>query len=406
MTSVGVGALSENKPLRWSFLVTFSIVVCSIWAVVWTLARVEHARLVTELSRRVAGAPEEEAALALRQLTQLREPPVETIVVAATSPAREVALQAQESVLDLLRKWQHESATERGAAHVAARLERLANALEAERDNFASLDFPWVERATEKMLRLANAAPPDDLLCFAGNCESLLALSHDRSRQSRLEIVPVANAMLKSAPIALFAPPSRVALQSIAAAETPSVLDDADPPPAPPAISNDTVPMPRPFHQPAEESLKPTSSPTAKDAPVDDTARDPWVQWKSRELLERWLVENGPRQEEISRELRQRGFGSLRSDIVRLALVGSTTMRVQLVHDLPAIPGVGAKAWLMLLAEDADAEVRLTAVSVMATSSDVELLERAWNVALHDRDPRIAGLAERLRDRRTATRQR
>ena len=71
------------------------------------------------------------------------------------------------------------------------------------------------------------------------------------------------------------------------------------------------------------------------------------------------------------------------------------------MQDLLAMPGVGAKAWLMLLADDADAEVRLAAVTVMATSNDSQLLEKAWQVALHDQDPRIAGLAERLRDRRS-----
>ena len=145
------------------------------------------------------------------------------MVLAATSPAREVARQAQYSIGDLLRKWQHESATKSGAAHVAVRLERLAGALEGEQESFTSLDLPWLEQTTEKMLRLANVAPPDDAWGFAGNCESLLSLAQQRRLQPRLEVVPVANEMLKSAPLALFTPPSRVALQSIVAAETPTV---------------------------------------------------------------------------------------------------------------------------------------------------------------------------------------
>jgi hypothetical protein len=76
---------------------------------------------------------------------------------------------------------------------------------------------------------------------------------------------------------------------------------------------------------------------------------------------------------------------------------------VQLVDDLLGLPGNGAMAWLLLLSDDENAEVRLTVVSVMATSRDAELLERAWQVALHDRDPRIAGLADRLRDRRASS---
>ena len=72
-------------------------------------------------------------------------------------------------------------------------------------------------------------------------------------------------------------------------------------------------------------------------------------------------------------ELQRRGFGQVRSDIVRLAFSDDTKGRVQLVHDLFDMPGVGAKPWLMLLAEDKDAEVRLAAVTVMALSKDSQL---------------------------------
>lgn len=393
--------MSETKPLRWSFLVTFSVVLCAIWGVVWTLARVEHARLVSELSRRIATAPEDEATRALRQITQLRDPPIETIVLAATSPAREVSRQARDSIADLLRKWQHESQSDRGAARVAARLERLAVALAAEQAELSALDLPWLEATTEKMLRLATDAPPDDALTFTECCESLLLLVRGGRAERRAEIVPAANAILKSAPLGLFAPPSRVALQSIASTDAPEILDEDNPPPARPEFSTDAAPMPRPFHQPPAETLQEAAPmPAAETPPADDELTDSWAAMGSRKLLERWLVESDATQREIELELGRRGFGRLRSDVVRLALSSNDrAARVQLVHELSAIPGLGAKAWLMLLAEDPNAEVRLTAVSVMATSSDAELLERAWNVALHDVDPRVASLADRVRNR-------
>ncbi|MGD9632039.1 MAG: hypothetical protein AB7G28_15205 [Pirellulales bacterium] len=400
--------MSEAKPLRWSFLATFTVTLCAMWAVVWTLARVEHSRLVSELSRRIATAPEEEATLALRQMTQLREPPIETIVVAATSPAREVARQAQDSIADLLQKWQHESKSSRGAARVAARLERLSLALDAEQTELSALDLAWLERTTERMLRIANQAPPEDALRFSERCESLLLAARGRYPRTRPEIVPVANAMLQSAPVGLFAPPSRIALQSIVAADLPEVLDEDNPPPARPQFSTETAPMPRPFEQPAAETLKKAAPMPAAEPPSESEGpADSWAALDSRQLLERWLVESGPPQRAIEAELQRRGFGRLRSDVVRLALSSSDrAARVQLVQDLPAIPGLGAKAWLMLLAEDPDAEVRQAAVTIMATSHDAELLDRAWNVALHDRDPRVARLAEQLRARRSSTRQR
>jgi hypothetical protein len=44
-------------------------------------------------------------------------------------------------------------------------------------------------------------------------------------------------------------------------------------------------------------------------------------------------------------------------------------------------------------------------VTIMAASND-PLIEKAWQVAIRDRDPRIAGLAERLRERRGLGRRR
>ena len=63
-------------------------------------------------------------------------------------------------------------------------------------------------------------------------------------------------------------------------------------------------------------------------------------------------------------------------------------------------PGIDARPWLMLLADDVDADVRLLAVTIMATSDDAGLIEKAWHVSIRDRDRRIAGLASRLRERR------
>ena len=155
--------------------------------------------------------------------------------------------------------------------------------------------------------------------------------------------------------------------------------------------------LPRRFDRDGGTARK-VASPIPVDGPNTPVANstDPWATIDSHALLERWLAAKGTTKKQVERELKRRGFGVLRSDVVRLALSDDSAARTQLVHDLLALPGVGAKAWLMFLADDRDVEVRLAAVTVMATSKDSQLLEKAWQVALHDRDPRIAGLVERL----------
>jgi hypothetical protein len=80
--------------------------------------------------------------------------------------------------------------------------------------------------------------------------------------------------------------------------------------------------------------------------------------------------------------------------------------RLRLVDDVLTEQEIDARPWLTVLADDEDADVRLVAVTIMATSNDAELIEKAWQVAIRDRDPRIAGLAERLRERRSGARRR
>jgi hypothetical protein len=104
--------------------------------------------------------------------------------------------------------------------------------------------------------------------------------------------------------------------------------------------------------------------------------------------------------------LTYRGFGRLSGRLVEQLFSDDVEDRLRLVDDVLTAPGIDARPWLVLLADDDEADVRLLALTIMATSDDPTLLDKAWQVALHDRDPRIAGLAERLRERRDTAQRR
>jgi hypothetical protein len=123
-------------------------------------------------------------------------------------------------------------------------------------------------------------------------------------------------------------------------------------------------------------------------------------------LLRHWLTAEGHELTASSEELTQRGLGRLSKATVERLLSDQAQDRAQLVDEVLTTPGINARPWLLLLADDANANVRLAAVSVMATSSEPELLEKAWQTAIRDSDPRIAGLAGRLRERRSAIQRR
>jgi hypothetical protein len=145
-------------------------------------------------------------------------------------------------------------------------------------------------------------------------------------------------------------------------------------------------------------------APDPKSAASDGDG--PLASLETRSLLARWLAADAASALELEGELARRGFGRLSAELVSRFLSPDVQSRRSLVADLLAQPGVDARPWLILLASDEEAEVRLAAVSTMATSHDPQLIEEAWQVALHDRDPRIADLVPRLRARHASLQQR
>lgn len=126
-----------------------------------------------------------------------------------------------------------------------------------------------------------------------------------------------------------------------------------------------------------------------------------------RSLMERWLAAYDKGKEadrtKLEASLAARGFKLLPEKLVRAYVSADDTSRPRIIDRVFAEPKIDSRLWLALLAEDENAEVRLAAVTMMATSSDAGLVEKAWQVSIRDRDPRIADLASRIHERRDST---
>ena len=413
--------MSEAKPLGWSSLLVVPIVILAIWAVIYTLAVVQRTQLVEDLSGRIAHGKVKDAKAALRQMSRMSRPPLDVFITAAAAPSRQVAEQAQSSVSELIRKWKADLLADRNVRRVARQLEDLAAGLNEHRDNFSSLDYPWLAQTTEQIVRLANSTPLEMTPELAINCESLFALTAPRTRLATNEFRPAFATEIEAASDADFSPPTRFALQSILpeeAAEAQADEDARDSMPASPTIpTNSLLHWSRPAPYNASQLPSPrifewqeSSDGAVALTPIANTRQDVagslanhWQDVDTRLLLENWLAATRIRRADYAKELHRRGFGTLREDVVRLALSHDTDGRIQLVHDLIDMSGSSARAWLLFLAADNDAEVRLSALTIMATSSDPQLLDSAWQLALHDEDPRIARLATRIRDLRDSS---
>lgn len=99
-------------------------------------------------------------------------------------------------------------------------------------------------------------------------------------------------------------------------------------------------------------------------------------------------------------ELSRRGFTDVHFELGLRLSDPDPEARKQLVRLLPSLRSVDPEPWLLWLGRDRSAEVRLAAISLLATSTDPALLAKVERIARTDTDPRIRRQADRIARRR------
>jgi hypothetical protein len=102
-------------------------------------------------------------------------------------------------------------------------------------------------------------------------------------------------------------------------------------------------------------------------------------------------------------ELLQRGLTDFHLKFGRKLFDPDPAVRREVAQMLPGLPGLDVAPWLLYLCRDDDAEVRLTAVSLIVTTGNPALLERAEAIARGDEDPRIQNQGEQIAQSRRQT---
>jgi hypothetical protein len=113
------------------------------------------------------------------------------------------------------------------------------------------------------------------------------------------------------------------------------------------------------------------------------------------ELFLRWHRSDALVRASIDDELRHRGYKVRQMEIARHLTAPDPLERRRWAEALPGLTGFDAKPWLLRLSHDDEPEVRLTAVTLMATSSDPQMLRRVAEVARSDPDDRVQMQAAR-----------
>ena len=385
------------------YFLSLPLVVAIVFFMVARLAALQRADVVAELAEQVAHHDTPEATAALRQLAAMQRPPVDILVAAATSADAQISHEAQLLVSSVLRRWQHRIESDRGVAGVAHQLAELAEALDKHHAAFSVSDHSWLRKTTEKILRLANRIPPPHAPLLAPHCDAVLAAVDAREKS----LAALVNRDLAAAqPPAITKAAAPAELPSQQPTEPANSLRQISPRPESPfAISGNTTDRENPesdrgepmeltpqIHSPtlpeavnhSNESpawqhpgLKtspamPIGRPSLHDAnlpeqgaPAARYAAESGAQLSSRplegvtsrDLLRRWLDTDGEELLPVEAELTHRGFGRLSARLVAPLFSESAEERLRLVDDVLTEPGIDARPWLMLLSDDADADV-------------------------------------------------
>lgn len=433
---------------RWKrvcWMLTFPLAVAAIWLAFAALASHQRSQIVDQLTTQIIEGNRSGSLAAIRAIASAPRPLIEPIVRAAASPNRNLARGSQQAINDLIEQWQLQIESGRNKSAVEDGLDELAAALDANRDSFSATDGPWLTRIASTILRLANRTLPDTDLALTMHCESLLSVAgQTRSRTTSVVSTPdissatAAAATKHIASNALQRPTNKADQETdvtpITSSDATSSAENAFS--ASPQSAYETIASPAPASSdhstmaeitdkearwtwPAmidgktslnakEESglAKSNSSANASSeaaARFVETTRPTAESLKSvdsRALLQRWSTADKSVQTALELELTRRGLGKPNAEIVRMLLSDRVEDRVRLVQRIVGASGINTAAWLQLFTEDDDAEVRLAAITLMSTSNNPALKEQAFQASLHDRDPRVADLAGRLRDRR------
>ncbi|NOY42110.1 MAG: hypothetical protein GXP26_09770 [Planctomycetes bacterium] len=420
-----------------------ALVVCCL-VVTWSLwpkvVSWNQQQLASRLAAKIKAADEDNTRIPLRQLASLGTAALHPLVEASTSERSKVAEQARLIINEQFESWRLQAEANRHF-DLATPTTTLAEALADRIDKYGPRGKQWAESLALRLIVLAETIPANKAPAMLEDCSRILAaVPASGPRLRNLPTTPVQTSSasprlpaIPNMPLSAFAVPSETVLntptlkpnhleqQTPVYPADPSTVSivprtsDQLPPPNPsnwsPEWRNEITPLPsaKPLAtaplQPAVPPL-PTSTNQPKKAShlfldIPSPAEMDQQIKRLRQKTSQELVQLLPRDDlfkagPIRAVLRERGLTDAEMNLTKQFSSAQVGDRLQLVDDLSVLPAATARRWLRWLLKDKNAEVRLRALSAIATTADPGLYNIARDLAINDQDPRIAKLASRI----------
>jgi len=381
---------------------------CGVWYEIGDRQRVHVADALADRALASSGAS---LRASIAELEQLSAAGVEPLVGLAASQRIDVASAAQQTVSRMLTSWEI-AATERGdVTAFAAQASVLAAALDAHGDHFGAEGQRWVNQLAGRLAVHSDQFPTAESWAILACCDRvlsrpLLPLAKPRA-MATVEPPSVDSAATDAKPVATLAPVKPEPKPAPSAPRTVSARPLADlsfvEPPMPVASVRRLSEQANNLLRSREEDYQQAASaPTA--GPVIDVPSPQDVRINARamrELSDRALVtraDDGASAEAAAarQALRERGFSDGVLELTRQLEALSPRQRRDALERAAQLPPTDARKVLRWFVADEDAEVRLQALTILATTGDPKLGELARERAVEDVDPRVAAFASEL----------
>lgn len=408
---------------RWRSIVAVGLIVAAVAARspdIWTWQQ----SLVADRLAAVAGANEGSSGrLAFNRLMQLGDAAIEPLVRVAASRHAAIAADAQQILLDRLAAWESAFASGGDDELFAGRIVMLATALDQHMREFSHNGWGWAQRLSHTLVHHCDHLPAAEAMRTLVACERMASIgqplanrqfslndlgaelpsdvSHDEVEQAPHARDAIEAVVDKPKPTVESPAPPIAAVPLEAVVEPREVTDAAD---ARPLADLWMLPTDAPGAPPAqEESSNKTPVASQGGKPIDIPSPDEvrrnirrWREHSDRELLAQ--LATAPRFDAaaIRQVLRTRGYGEQVLKLISQLSQAKPAERRQALERVSALPAAEARGLLHWFVGDEDAEIRLQALSMLATSSDPRLPEILRERAVEDADPRVSDLASRI----------
>ncbi len=428
-------------------LIKTAAAICLIlfagWLIAPTLSGWQGDRLANQIAQRVADAKDARVKVPLRQLADLGDLAIEPLVVAATSERAAVATIARQILNEKLAAWEWSPET----SATATATDTLATALATHIEEFGPAGKQWAERLALTIIERTDRLPAEQTQNLLEHCNQVLAAVPPRGPRLRtlttrteadappaaprfLPLEPSFDPLTHASEAALDRTPIMTREQMIQE-QLPRRRREAEGVSFRPLatglkwasrqrgdvrsevqgevrneirneIRNERIALPpAQISQTLEILSEPTASAGSKvvdvPAPREMAVRAAALRQLSSQTLLQHLGKADFYETGIIRSLLLgRGFAEGELALRQQLVSSEVADRLRLVDKVSQLPAAKARSILRWLLGDKSGDVRLRALTALATTNSPDLSKLARELAANDEDPRVAKLASRL----------